>query len=154
MLNKHAKQLQLNINSSKTKVIYINSTTTAPIHVNGAPLQFVEDYLGCLSLGSLGSLVSTLQKDIRARFGRAQGTFCQLHSILGTKQYSLKTKMLLHLQQCQNLSSYMAQSVAVRSVQTWGDWRSSITDVSDIYVRSFGPTKYPNLQENHQSTHY
>lgn len=75
-LNKYAKQVGLYINTSKTQVIYINPHST--IHMNGAPLKFVEDFT---YLGSLISKDSGLQKDIRARLEKAHGAFSQLCSI-------------------------------------------------------------------------
>ena len=66
----------------------VNSIPTAPILVNEDPLEFVEDftYLGKDNGAS---------KDIKARLEKAQGAFTQLCPIWRSKQYSLKTKMLL-----------------------------------------------------------
>ncbi|KAJ8381626.1 hypothetical protein SKAU_G00024040 [Synaphobranchus kaupii] len=66
------RQVGLSINISKTQVMYVNSTPTAPILVNGELLEFVED--------------SGAQKDIKAGLGKAQGAFSQLRSIWRSKQ--------------------------------------------------------------------
>ena len=55
-------------------------------------LEFVEDFT---YLGSLISKDSGASKDIKARLGKSQGAFPQLCPIWRSKQYSLKTKMLL-----------------------------------------------------------
>ena len=82
----------LSINTSKTQVMCVNSIPTAPILVNEEPLEFVEDFT---YLGSLISKDSGASKDIKARLGKSQGAFPQLRPIWRSKQYSLKTKMLL-----------------------------------------------------------
>ena len=51
-LNSYTKQTGLNISSSKTQVMCINTTPTAKITVNGDPLEYVKDFT------YLGSLIS------------------------------------------------------------------------------------------------
>lgn len=92
-LNNFARQVGLSINTSKTQVMCVNSIPTAPILVNEEPLEFVENFT---YLGSLISKDSGASKDIKARLGKAQGAFSQLRSIWRSKQYSLKTKMILY----------------------------------------------------------
>ncbi|KAL1267682.1 hypothetical protein QQF64_033045 [Cirrhinus molitorella] len=142
MLNKYAKQAGLNINTSKTQVMCINTIPTASILVNGAPLEFVEDFT---YLGSLISNNNAVQKDIRARLGKAQGAFSQLRSIWSSKQYSLKTKMLLYNSNVKSVLLYGAES-----------WHMVATDMKRLEVfhnrclriicQIFWPNKISNQQ--------
>jgi len=51
-LNSYIKQSGLNINTRRSEVMYINTTSTTSITINGEPLEFVEDFT------YLGSLIS------------------------------------------------------------------------------------------------
>ena len=51
-LETYAKQTGLNINKTKTQVMCVNATPTAPITGTGEPLKFVNDFT------YLGSLIS------------------------------------------------------------------------------------------------
>ena len=66
-LTRYAKGTELNINASKTQVMYINNSQNAPITVNGKPLENVEDFT---YLGSLISKDNGAQKYINARLGK------------------------------------------------------------------------------------
>ena len=74
-LSRHGKQSRLNISTSKTHVMCINTTPIGPITVDGEPLDFVEDfnYLGSLISKDIGA-----QKDIKARLGKAHYAFLNL----------------------------------------------------------------------------
>ncbi len=87
------EQVGLNINTSKTQVMHVNSIPTAPILVNGEKLEFVEDFT---YLGSLINKDSGAQRDVNARLGKAQVVFSLLNPVWRSKQYSLKTKMLIY----------------------------------------------------------
>lgn len=90
-LNKYAKQAGLYISTTAKSVVCINSTPTAPIHVNRAPLDFVEDFT---YLDILISKPRAAQKDIKTRLGHV--AFPQLRTLWRRKQCNLKTKMLLY----------------------------------------------------------
>ena len=92
-LETYAKQTGLHINTAKTQVMYVNATLTALITANGDPLEFVDEFT---YLGSLISKDNGVQKDIKARLGKACGAFARLQSIWKSKQYSLKTKVQLY----------------------------------------------------------
>ncbi len=92
-LNKFAKQTGLDISTTKTQVMTINTSMNTPITVNGEPLDFVDDFT---YLGSLISKDNGAQKDIKARLGKAQGAFARLRPIWKSKQYSLKSKIRLY----------------------------------------------------------
>ncbi len=85
----------------------VNSTPTAPVFVNGEPLEYVEEFT---SLGSLISKDSLVQKGIKTRLNKAQSALSQLRPIWRSKQYSLKTKMLLHNNNVNNVKYVQSYS--------------------------------------------
>lgn len=82
----YAKQTGLNINTTKTQVMCINTTNPTPITINGVPLEFVEDFT---YLGSLISKDNGAKKDIHARLSKARGAFARLQPIWRSRQYHL-----------------------------------------------------------------
>lgn len=73
-----AKQTGLNINTTKTQVMCINPTVTAPITVDVSPLELVEEFT---YLGSLVGTDNAAGKDINACLGKARNTFARLRPI-------------------------------------------------------------------------
>ncbi|KAK2174166.1 hypothetical protein NP493_821g01017 [Ridgeia piscesae] len=71
----------------------INTIPTAPVTVNGEPLEFVQDFT---YLGSLISKDNGGQKDIKARLGKARCPFAKLQNIWKSNQYTTKTKIRLY----------------------------------------------------------
>ncbi|CAJ1081152.1 uncharacterized protein LOC125680078 [Xyrichtys novacula] len=92
-MDRFAKQIGLNMNTSKTQVMCINSTPHAPITVDSKPLDYVEEFT---YLGSLLSKDNACSGDISIRLGKARSTFASLQTIWKSKQYSLKTKLQLY----------------------------------------------------------
>ena len=88
-------------------MLCVNSTPTRPVTIDGEPLEFVEEFT---YLGSLISKDSGAGMDIKARLGKAQGAFSQLCSIWKSKQYSLKTKMLLYNSNVKSVMLYGSES--------------------------------------------
>lgn len=43
-LSNYAKQTGLNINTTKTQVMCINTTNPTPVTINGMPLDFADDF--------------------------------------------------------------------------------------------------------------
>ena len=122
----------------------VHSIPTAPILVNEEPLEFVEVLT---YLGSLISKDSGASKYIKARLGKAQGAFRQLRPIWRSKQYSLKTKILLFKS---NVKFYLLHgSESWRVVKT--DMRrmevfhTNMEYASDEYARSFGQIMSPTM---------
>ena len=66
---------------------------TAPVTVNGEPLEFVQDFT---YLGSLISKDNGGQKDIKARLGKARCAFAKLQNIWKSNKYTTKTKIRLY----------------------------------------------------------
>ena len=71
----------------------ISTTPTAPVTVNGEPLEFVQDFT---YLGSLISKDNGGQKDIKARLGKARCAFAKLQNIWKSNKYTTKTKIRLY----------------------------------------------------------
>ncbi len=119
-LNNFFIQVGLSINTSKTQVMCVNSIPTAPILVNEEPLEFVEDFT---YPGSLLSNDSGASNDIKTRLGKTQGAFSQLWPIWRSKQYSLKTKMVLYNSNVKSVLLYGSES-----------WRAVKTDMRRMEV--------------------
>ena len=64
-----AKQTGLNISTTKTKTLFINTSTTEPILADGEPLEKVDEFT---YLGSIVSINEATHKDINSRLGKAQ----------------------------------------------------------------------------------
>ena len=71
----------------------INTTPTAPVTVNGEPLEFVQDFT---YLGSLISKENGGQKEMKARLGKARCTFTKAQNIWKSNQYTTKTNIRLY----------------------------------------------------------
>ena len=71
----------------------INTTPTAPVTVNGEPLEFLQ---GFTYLGSLSSKDNGGQKGIKARLGKARCAFAKLQNFWKSNQYTTKTKIRLY----------------------------------------------------------
>ena len=91
--DRYAKQTGLTINTSKTKVMSISTTPTAPVTVNGEPLEFVQDFT---YLGSLISKDNGGQKDIKALLSKARCAFAKLQNIWKSNKYTTKRKIRLY----------------------------------------------------------
>ena len=89
-LSRFAKQVGLNINTSKTQVMCITATPDAPITADGKPFDLVEEFT---YLASLVAKDNAAQKDIKARLGIARSTFARLQPVWKSKQYSIRTKL-------------------------------------------------------------
>lgn len=84
-----ARQVGLNINISKTQVMLEFST----LHLSSTrePLEDVEEPPTWAALS-----IQTVQKDFKSRFAKYQSAFSQLCPIWRSRQYNLKTKMMLY----------------------------------------------------------
>lgn len=80
--HRFARQVGLNINTLKTKVMWINSTPHAPITVNGNYLDYVKEFM---YLGSLLSKDIACSRDISSRLRRGHRIFESLQTIWRSK---------------------------------------------------------------------
>ena len=85
-----AALLGLKTNSSKTKVMRINSNNNTPITMNQNQLEEVASFT---YLGTIISVDGGTEEDVRARIGKARATFNMLNNIWKMKNLSLKTKL-------------------------------------------------------------
>jgi hypothetical protein len=141
-LERFGKQTGLNINTSKTQVMFINPKQEEDITVNGEPLETVEEFT---YLGSVISSDNGAKKDIKSRLGKARSAFARLRPVWRSNQYSLKTKVKLY-------------NSNVKSVLLYGSecWRVVKTDMAKIDVfhnsclrqlcRIFWPRKISNKE--------
>ena len=117
------------------------TTPTAPVTVNGEPLEFVQDFN---YLGSLFSKDNGGQKYIKARLGKARCAFAKLQNIWKSNLYTTKTKIRLY-------------NSNVKSIQLYGSecWRVVKGDMAKIdafhnrclrkICRIFWPNKISNV---------
>lgn len=89
-LEETAALLGLKINSSKTKVMRINSKNNTPITMDQNSLEDVNSFT---YLGSIISVEGGTEDDVQARIGKARTTFNMLRNIWKAKNLSLKTKL-------------------------------------------------------------
>ena len=132
-LSRFAKQVGLNINTSKTQVMCINATPDVPISADGEPLDLVEEFT---YLGSLITKDYAAQKDFKARLGKACGIFARLQPVWKSKQYSLRMK----------LKRYMVKLVLLNGAKCWRVVKEhSTTDVlRELLFHNFWPNKISN----------
>ena len=103
----------------------IDSTPTAPVTLNGGPLEFVEDFTYS---GSLISKDNGTQKDTEGRLEKACCAFAKLQSI--SNSISLKKDKTQHNTTVIGILSYcMAQSAGDWLKGSWQRWTNSTIDV-------------------------
>ncbi|KAL9952828.1 hypothetical protein ACROYT_G040141 [Oculina patagonica] len=139
-LNRFAKQAGLQINTSKSKVMYINATPDVLITTDGEPLDFVEEFT---YLGSLVAKDSAARKDIKARLGKARGAFARLQPVWRSKQYSLRTKLRLY--------NSIVKPVLLYGAECWRVVKSDMNKINAFHngclrriCRIFWPNKISN----------
>lgn len=142
-LNKHARQTDLNINTSKTQVMCINSINPAPITVNSEPLDYVEDF------AYLGSLISTdngAKTDIQTRLSKARGAFARLQNFWRYRHYNVRNKFRLY--------NSNAKSVQLYSLECWRVVKGDMDKISAFHngclrkiCHIFWPNKVSNKEQ-------
>ena len=141
-LARYALQTGLIINTSKTKVMSINTTTQPCITINDELLEVVDDFV---YLGSLISQDNAAQKDIQRRLGHARSTYTRLHHIWKSNSYSLKTKI--------RLFNTLVKPVLLYGAECWRITKCDMSKVSSFYngclrkiCRIFWPNKISNKE--------
>lgn len=82
-----AKNVNLNISSSKTKVLAVNTGSNTPIKLEGKPLEFVSDFK------YLGSFIRSSGHDFKVRKGKAWGAFWTLKNLWTSSTLPLSLKL-------------------------------------------------------------
>ena len=80
----------LNIHRGKSKVLKINSASTAPITLRGQPLEEVQSFT---YLGSIINTIGGTDEDVKVRLGKARATFAQLRNVWRSGTLSTNTKI-------------------------------------------------------------
>ena len=80
----------MKVNAKKTKVMRMNSSTNTPIMANN---EVIEDVKAFTYLGSQVTCTGGSEEDIKARIGKALGTFRKLRRIWSDGQLSKSTKL-------------------------------------------------------------
>ena len=88
-----AKHTGLNISTTKTKTLFINTSTTEPILADGELLEKVDKFT---YLGSIVSTNEATHNDINSRLGKAQCAFAVFRPIWRSKQLRLKTTIHIY----------------------------------------------------------
>ena len=120
--------------------MHFNSPPHPPLSLeSGEQLDVVEDFT---YLGSNISKVSGAQKDIRARFGKARGTFSKLNPIWKSKEYSLKTNVKLYKSNVTSVLLHRSECwrVVMRDVEVESFHNSCLRRI----CRVFWPKKISN----------
>ena len=89
-LGSSSNQVGLIIHPGKTKLIKINTLSTAPVSLDGSDLEEVEEFT---YLGSKIDRLGGTDADVKARIGKARTAFTSLKNIWKSRQISIKTKL-------------------------------------------------------------
>ena len=119
----------------------INATPDAPITADGEPHDLVEEFT---YLGSLVAKDNAAQKvDIKARLGKAHGTFARPQPVWMLKQYSLRTMLRLY--------NSMVKPVLLFYAECWRVVKGDMNKISAFHNRClrrirhiFWPNKISN----------
>ena len=115
-----AEKTGLKINTKKTEVMRINSSSTSPIQLQGVDINESEKFS---YLGSVVSNTGGTNEDIKSRIGKARQAFIALKPIWNSTEISNKTKIRLF-------------NTNVKSVLLYGSetWRVTKTITKKIQV--------------------
>jgi hypothetical protein len=150
MLNKYARQTELNIRTKKTKIMTINATPE-PLTINNDQLEEVEDFT---YLGTALSKDNGTGKDIKIGLSKARAAFAKLHPIWKSSKYSLSTKIhlynsyvksvLLYGSECRRIIESDIKKVEVfhNSYLPRTTWRRTITSELEKMYFSMGQAQY------------
>jgi len=141
------KQLGLNINVSKTKIMKINALSEEPITINSEIIEEVQEFV---YLGSKLSTEGNSEVDVRARISKARGVFAALRNIWKSTKISTNTKLRIFKSNVLGVLLYGAESWKVTK---------NITSKLDVFqtrclrriLRIFWPNTISN-EELHKMT--
>ena len=89
-LSTNSKTTGLKINSEKTKLLRLNTTSNEKVQVNEHDIEDVESYV---YLSAYISKSGGTEEDIRARLGKARAAYTKLDKIWKNSQFNYKTKI-------------------------------------------------------------
>ena len=135
-----AKKVGLFINTGKTEIITINSTTQRQLEIDGEEIKKVEKFT---YLGSVLSSDNGTKCDIESRLSKARFAFSQLSTIWRSNKYSLKTKLRLY--------NSNVKSVMLYGSECWRVVQSEMNKVSAFHntcLRRICKIFWPNRISN------
>ena len=100
-------KLDLKVNSTKTKSLRINCSTTEPIILNRMATEDVAEFT---CLGTKVTLDGAPEVEVKARISKARGAFASLNSIWKSSNISLKRKFCIFRSNVRNVLLYTAES--------------------------------------------
>lgn len=86
----NSTRLSLNIHRWKSKVLRVNSASTAPIMLEGEALEEVDEFT---YLGSIVNKQGGTDADVRVRIGKARIAYLQLKNIWSAKDLAITTSL-------------------------------------------------------------
>ena len=102
------KQIGLNINTSKTKVMKINTTTNRAIKLNNSEIQETDEFVYLGSKITIDGEDST--SDVHKRISKARSAFASLHYIWKSTSISTNTKIRIFKSNILGVLLYGAES--------------------------------------------
>ena len=102
--SKNAKEVGLDINIGKTKLMIFNSDQNQKISLNGETIETVSDFK------YLGSHMESSEKDFKTRKGQAWGAFWLLKEIWKSKVTSIELKIRIFEASCLSILLYGSET--------------------------------------------
>ena len=114
------KQIGLNINTSKTKLMKINTRAMDPVTLAGKAIEEVQEFI---YLGSKITADGNSENDVLARIAKARGAFASLKDIWKSSKIGINTKLRIFKSNVLGVLLYGAES-----------WKLTTTIISRIDV--------------------
>ena len=121
-LSTNSKATGPNINSVKTKLLRLNTTSNEPVRVDE---QDIEDLERFVYLGASISMSGGTEEDIKARLGKARTAYNKLGKIWKNSQFTNKTKIKIF------------KFFLVYGCETWRMTKTDKTKLDVFYIRAF-----------------
>ena len=106
-IESYAGQVGLKINTSKTKIMRMNTKARTDITVNGNPLENVDEFK---YLGSMLTTDNNIEKEISTRIAMASAAFNKMSQIWKSQEYSVPTKLKLYKSNVRSVLLYGAET--------------------------------------------
>ncbi|VDO86790.1 unnamed protein product [Schistosoma margrebowiei] len=130
----------LNIHKGKSKILRDYAACTGPITIDGEDLEDVKTFT---YLGSIIDEQGESDADVRARIGKARGTYLQLKNISNSKQLSTNTKV--------RIFNTNVKTVLLYGAETWRTTKAIIQKIQvfiNSCLRKILQTRWPDTISN------
>ena len=104
------KQIGLNINITKTKLMKINARNEEPVPINNTALEEVDEFV---YLGNKIISDGNSKKDVDSRISKARGAFAALHSVWRSTHINQPTKLRIFKSNVLAVLLYGSESLKV-----------------------------------------